>query len=501
MAGGAGASGAGAGAGGAGAGGTVLPTIEPLSGGLPEFNLAAVVQEGYWYSRYNLGSLVMKSALGEVFMPPADMPPMLAMMVSDAVSTAQPPMNPALLKRVANAGNPALAAADDGMPMNLADDRWSATLDTSTTAAAAGWTLLKELEWGKQFHVDSHFGIPGASGDKPGAQQRFEGLVMYAEALMQGMEVMNNAAAFDMTDVGGSYVLLAALSDLQMVTAANAVPHSATNRMRKLGGMMATSMGMGDETALTALLLQKIDGLYAQIKTREPADLEDLSLAAVGLAWYGAASPTNRAEVKERARTYGDRIIAAPRPDALAQARAIRGLAEVARIVGDARYQRAAGEAFIALAQSYQGRTGSFTGVTRLSVDDVAWVVAAMGEMLVAGTPEQADAAEKLLVGFHEAVINLGGLQISAPPVTEIAAYERLALDLLHRYPTTPTPREAGGQFGLAPVLASEITFDAASGKYTAPARDRFDTAGAMHLANVMLWLHVDEVSGYPIVP
>lgn len=476
------------------------PTIDPFAGGVPGFNLAAVVEEGYWYSRYNLGSLVMKSALGQVFAPPDDMPPMLVKMVSDAVSTAKVPAGPSLLQRVGNAGNPAYLKPDDGEPMNLADEVWTATIDPGSSTAAVGWTMIKEVEWGKQFHVDSHFGVVGPDDKKPGAQQRFEGLVLYAESVVQAMEFAKNRGAFDTSDVGGNYVMLAALSDLQMVTAAPTAPKSATNRMRDVGGAMAAGMGLVDADGLAAWLLKQADTWYSEIKAQKPADLEDRALATIGLAWYGAASATNRAEVKALVKAYGDELLAAPRAGVPATARALRGLLEAARLTGDARYAKAAEDAFASLVADYRGSTGSFAGVTRYTADDVAWVVGALGSMLVNGKADLMDSAKKVLVGFFEATVDVAGLQIAAPAYAEIPAYEQFPSEIFHRYPGMPTPRAAGGANGIAPVFASEVTFDTASGKWSART-DRFDTAGAMHLANVMLWLHVDEVDGYPKVP
>ena len=47
---------------------------------------------------------------------------------------------------------------------------------------------------------------------------------------------------------------------------------------------------------------------------------------------------------------------------------------------------------------------------------------------------------------------------------------------------------------GIAPVFASSVTYK--DGKWEI---DRtFDVAGAMHAANKMIWLHHDEVDGFP---
>lgn len=312
------------------------------------------------------------------------------------------------------------------------------------------------------------------------------------------MELANNGAAFDMTDPGGGYVLLASLANTAMITRAPTAPRSASNRMRAAGTQMAMMMMLPGADDLAMMIEGKADQMYQSLP--EPTTLDGLANGVMGLAWYGKAIATNRVAVKAKLRTFGDKILTADKPDAPALARAIRSLHDVSRNTGDAKYKAGASSAFAALVADYQGATGSFKSVTRLSTDDVAWVIGALGSVLKFGTDEEVTAAEKVLVGFFEAAINISGLQLSAPPVTNVAAYEKLPKDLFHRYPTLPVPPAAGGSFGTAPVLGSEITFSAATGKWSAR-KDRFEAAGGMHLANEMLWLHVDEVDGYPIVP
>ena len=104
----------------------------------------------------------------------------------------------------------------------------------------------------------------------------------------------------------------------------------------------------------------------------------------------------------------------------------------------------------------------------------------------------------KLTTSFFESFVNLSGLQLSAPPVAALPAYEQLPNEMFHRYPSVPKPPMAGGDHGTAPVFAASVTYDRDAGTWT---QERsFNTAGAMHLANEMIWMHGDEVSGYPIV-
>jgi len=146
-------------------------------GEIAEFDITAVEEEAYWYSRYNLGHLTMRAGMGDVFMPePAMVEMMIAMADADPDDgdTVAPPTNTALLRTVYAAGDPHWIQPADGA--DFATMRWDAeSFDTRVTGSALGWTIVKELEWAKQFHIDSHFGKPE---DAFGAQWRFTGLAL-----------------------------------------------------------------------------------------------------------------------------------------------------------------------------------------------------------------------------------------------------------------------------------------------------------------------------------
>lgn len=103
---------------------------------------------------------------------------------------------------------------------------------------------------------------------------------------------------------------------------------------------------------------------------------------------------------------------------------------------------------------------------------------------------------EQFFAAFWEGKVNLSGLQISAPGINDLkGAYETDQPALYFRYPTTPLPDQAGGPNGIAPVFAPSVRWNDRAWSATT---DRFDTAGAMHAANEMIWLHGDEISGFP---
>ena len=88
--------------------------------------------------------------------------------------------------------------------------------------------------------------------------------------------------------------------------------------------------------------------------------------------------------------------------------------------------------------------------------------------------------------------------QQSAPPISVSKSefeYEGEP-EIFFRYPDMPFPPMAGGKYGIAPVFASSVTYGDGEWKI-----DRtFDSAGAMHASNEMIWLHHDEVDGFPEV-
>ncbi len=473
---------------------TDVDVIADLEGHLDGFDLRHVKEQSYWYSRYNLGSLVMKGGNGVLFMPDMGMMMDMMAMVSDDDSTAVGPLNPALLNRLYVEGNPAFVNADDGDAMDFWDQRWDASPNTSTDGLAAGWTLVKELEWAKQFHVDAHFGAPGDGSGIPGAQERFSGMALYVLAVMQANEWLMNPGAFDQTDPGGQYVMLLALSDLSDVTSATALPHSTSNRYRLVADMMAPTMGMADADEMAGGFMMGADAIF--MADPDVTSIEGLSYAAQALNWYALLNVDNRQAAKDRLRVKADALDVADASTPVEQAHVVRGLIEAHRTLGDQKYIDGATEAYEAMEADFDWGSGAFVSQSTYTSDDVAVILGALNATLNHGDAGLVNAIP-LLEHFFEAVVNIGGLQISAPPMSAIAPYEQFSDELFHRYPTVPLPPMAGGDLGIAPVFASETTTDGAGWS----ASSTFHTAGGMHLANEMLWMHVDEVNGFPEVP
>ncbi len=169
------------------------PTPVALKGALDDFNGTVRFWESYWYSRYNLGNLVMMSGMGIIFMPDMDMMMQVIQMVDqgpeegDHVMT---PQNPALLVAAFAGGDPHYLNPMVENPMDFAQYRWDPEkMDRTLTPAAQAQTIIKEVEWAKFFHLASHFGKPT---DDFGANQRFNGMVLHLEAKMQTQFALEN---------------------------------------------------------------------------------------------------------------------------------------------------------------------------------------------------------------------------------------------------------------------------------------------------------------------
>ncbi len=454
-----------------------------------DFDLTAVIEEAYWYSRYNLGHLTMRAGMGDTFMPDMEMVEMMIAMADadpadgDIVS---PPMNPALLKSVFASGEPFWT--QPAAPSDFATLRWDpSTFDTRVTGSALGWTILKELEWAKQFHIDWHF---GTVDDDFGAQWRFMGLVLTAMAEMQALDWIERHAAGEMTMVDKSdpFVMLMALSSLADVLGADAMPHSRSNRY------------YDPESA--ALFRRVANEQFDRVVVipSESMTVKELATAIQGLVWYASitADQGRHRRALDHIATLGELLRERSALTAAAKGYAIRGLIEVFRVLDDRDALNAADRLVEELSMDYDEDYGIFRSQLNYSIDDVAAIVGGLNAAMLHGDVHGA-LAEKLLVGFFEAAVNLSGLQLSAPPAEAgKSAFELGAPDLYYRYPTLPLPGEVG-DYGVAPVTASSVAFDPSSNTWTVT-NTRFDTAGAMHAANEFIWLHANQVNGFPIV-
>jgi len=458
-------------------------------GEIAEFDITAVEEEAYWYSRYNLGHLTMRAGMGDVFMPePAMVEMMIAMADADPDDgdTVAPPTNTALLRTVYAAGDPHWIQPADGA--DFATMRWDAeSFDTRVTGSALGWTIVKELEWAKQFHIDSHFGKPE---DAFGAQWRFTGLALIAMAKMQAMAWMelHMAGEMVMVDDADPFVMLMAIANLADVLGARAMPHSTTNRYQ--------------DPEAAALFRDVADEQFDRVITMstQGMSVKELSTAIQGLVWYAATTADGQRQslALRRIDHLGDVLVDIRKRDAADIGYALRGLIEVHRTTGREDCFSEAAKLIRDLARRYDDEHGVFTSQNTYSINDVAAIVGGLNAALLFADVDL-ELVEEMLVGFFEGVVNLSGLQQSVPPIAASKSdFEQEDPEIYYGYSSLPLPGEVG-EFGIAPVFASSVTFDRDAGEW-AEIDQTFETAGAMHAANEFIWMHADQVNGFPEV-
>ena len=455
-------------------------------------------EEGYWYSRYNLGNLSMRSGMGQVVMPDKKII-MMAMAAVDAdFDQAQfmsgntgygdqdhvtPPQHVAPISTVYKSGDPHYITQFN--PSDFGTQRWDQTkMDMTLTGLANGFTILKETEWARQFHVDDHFGTPESGF---GAYWRFVGMVMTMNAKMQTGSFLRNMEGYDLSN-GGDAAMLMAVSDLADMLSADQLAHSGvSNRYHD------------PETA--AMFAHGADTLLDMVIAGTPDTIRGTSLAIQSLVWY--AAKTDNAENKARAihkiASLAARLKAMPTSTAAEQANMLRGLIEAKRTLGmNDGTIKATAEALLG---GFDMENGVFTNQDVYTIDDFGAIMGALNALRIFETADvSADDVNAVFTSFWENAMNKGGLLQSAPPIFLAKSpfeYEGEP-PLYFRYTQSqPVPPMAGGDFGIAPVFATSVGYSNGSWSVV---DSNFDSAGAMHASNEMIWFHYDEINGFPEV-
>ncbi len=488
--------------------GPVAVEVAAFRGGLSGYDIEAVAWNGYWYSRYNLGSVVMMAGLGVPLEPPMEAVMQMVAAVDQGPDEGEHvvmPANAGLIRAVYAGGDATFANAFNGDPMDFTNWRWSPdAFDTRLIPSAQAQTILKELEWAKLFN---NGGWAGAPTDSFGAMDRFKGIVLFAEAKAQArfaLDELRNGdgffvaeAQYDGTTVTPSGGTAADVDQFQMLIALSDL---------RLTLQQADSFnGVYGDPAYLAVLAPEVDGLFELLEAVEPSDVLGMSQAAQAMVWFAASTEdaSLRSRALDRLSTLGDALAAVGPNGPVEQARAIRGLMESARVLDDEDHRDRAVGLFVEMMEGYDGATGSFAGVTRLTTWEVGDIIGALNSLRfnAADAVRRGD-VETALTGFFEATVNRGGLLRAAPPKEmEASPFEidRLGDDVYFAYPGIPTPDAAGGPNGSAAVDVAVIGFDVNTGVWS-PIDTGYDTAGAMHTSNEMFWVWGFQ-NGFPVVP
>jgi len=493
-----------------GGGGDAVRTVEvaTLTGGLDGYDIESVAWNGYWYSRYNLGSVVMMAGMGVPLEPPMEAVMAMAAAIDQGPEGGEHvvmPMNANLIQAVYAGGDATFANAFNGDPNDFTNWLWSPeALDTRLLPSAQAQTILKEIEWAKLFNNGGWAGTPT---DDFGAMDRFKGVVLFAEAKAQARFALDN-----LRNANGLFVAEARFENDAVVTDGSAgsdadqfMMLTALSDLRLTLSNAADFNGVYGDSEYLAALESEVDALFGLLEDVKPATILGQSQAAQAMVWFATATTDEalRERALDRLDALGDELADVSPSGVVEQARAIRGLLESSRVLGNEAHLDAAVDLFVEMMAAYDGATGSFDGVGTLDTWEIGDIIGALNSLRFNATDvvRRSD-VETALTGFFEATVNVGGLLRSAPPKEMEASpfeVERLADPVYFAYPGMPTPDAAGGPNGSSSVDVAVIGFDAAAGVWS-PADTRYDTAGAMHASNEMFWVWGFQ-NGFPVVP
>jgi hypothetical protein len=459
-----------------------------IQGGDPEFDMTAMVWQGYWLSRDQFGPFVMASGMGIPFAPPMDKLAMAMQMV------AQNPDDPVMIPQnmmplqaiFASASSDLVNDPRDFDPMDFEAFRLDpGTFDKTVSVRGQAETMLKESQWARNFG-NAHFGKPGGNF---GAQQRFMGVTVSMLAQMQGQYAMKNLMGEDGLyhdsdgglDYIGNWVMLHTLSDIAGLTGAE-------------GGRYTNpeSHPMFENAATM---------LFGALEGRGPESPQEAAAAVRALAYlaWTTGDDSVRQAALARIEAIADATLAGfSSGDAVENAAAIAGLAAAAGALDDARYLGSAKALYDALAVDFDATHGVFASRNVYSADDVAWIIGGLNFLAQQGDDSTRDKGFQMLLAFYESTISLAGMQLSAPPGKNGAMaspWEQNLPSVVYYHPAdTPPPP----MVGRLTVPATEITWDGSAWTVTS---DRFVPAGAMHLANELNWLgpHLGSVPFPPL--
>ncbi len=104
------------------------------------------------------------------------------------------------------------------------------------------------------------------------------------------------------------------------------------------------------------------------------------------------------------------------------------------------------------------------------------------------------DLAKKRYVKFFENAMAISGLQRASGISLVEKRYVDREPQIHFAHPSLPQPEETGGRFGIAPVYASEVSFE--DGRWVIT-NEKFNTKEAMFLANMSVIVNRHQVDSF----
>lgn len=475
-----------------------------------DIELDAAQEQATWYSMMNVIALSLGSGMGVPFNE-AQSKELLSW--SGINWDDLPLKNPAPLMGIFKSGDPHITKEFD--LWNLDTWRWSPdSFDRTLVPQAQGWTMIAETEVAKWFGLSqNNEGMP----DDLKKQWKTYGMLLWTMARKQCDfafgNLQNDKGLFctavnpsDMsiieqgTDLADQACMLWACSDIAALSA-DSNTMFANDTSRKCFMDFADSL-------FQAILDNKNDLLKSSVN---PALAQ--SIAVPALVWY--ASTTEAQDLKARCfwlmREFADNLVKAQDQNEMVgttlvdAAAALAALIEAFRVTRLRTYADTATKIFNFIESQWYVRDGLYPPNPMASeytynADDIGIILAALNaSRLFLGDRIDRELADLRTRVFFCRAVNTSGLQMSMPSPSFMPEWLRQREPDNHfRYASLPMIRQAGGQFGIAPVLAGEIGYNPQ--KLTWSRRVLFDAPADMHACCRMLWINNDAVNGFPEV-
>lgn len=284
--------------------------------------------------------------------------------------------------------------------------------------------------------------------------------------------------------------VLWAFSDLALISSDPEVPHYNDVDLARWSGKMA-------------------DKAFKAAKTLPPESIIDKAVAIEALGRYVAATRDKvlRREALGLISRYAKALRKGSKKTITEMGLSVYGLMEAFRVTGNPDFMKETLRIFNQDMESlwdekagvYANSKGSKRHV--YAPFDVGAVLAALNSMIWFSVPSYddplnsgPDLAKKRYIKFFENAVAKSGMQHASG----ISLVEKRYVDREPRihfaHPSLPRPEEAGGEFGIAPVYAFEVTFE--NGKWVIT-NEKFDTKGAMFLANMSVIMNRHQVDAF----
>jgi hypothetical protein len=453
------------------------------------FTFEAAQKQAYWYSLYNVAHLTMFSGMGEI-MKGGGMTGIIEWLKGGGIQKAELVKDMYMISSAYKEGDPHFTQSvdlDNKRSMGWDREKMDRTLDPSAQA----FTIIKSVT--KNFHRDYH---------ETRDNQRVA-IAMYPEA-----KEMAKFLAEEMMDGRGLFVPLSpdgkkgkpipldqvtvlwAFSDLALVSTDPEVPPYNDSDLAQWATKMA-------------------DKAFEATKNLPPESIIDRAIAIEALGRYGAATDEKslRSETLRLIFRYGEDLTKASTRTITEMGLSVYGLIEASRVTGNLRFMKEALQIFNTDMESLwdekAGVYANFKGSKKhvYTPFDVGAVLAALNSILWFTVPSYddplnsgPDLARKRYVAFFENAVVVSGMQQGSG----ISFVEKRYIDREPRihfsHPALPMPEKAGGRFGIAPVYASQVTFE--DGKWLVTDK-RFNTKDAMFLANMSVILNRHQVDSF----